>query len=258
MTRGHSEPPSSALFAVVPAAGHSRRMGRPKLLLPWGPHTVIEQVLTVLATTCNAIAVVIRPDDTALAERIGQWHRHTAPSPLVREDRGEGAASPSPLVGKGRGGRASAEESPKRSKTSSNSDCALHLVIPPTPPPDMRASVQHALNHVASHCHPSDRDAWLLVPADQPTLRPEWISALADARSGAPDGILVPTHSGRRGHPVLFPWPLAAEVPRLPADTGVNQLLRTFAARVREIPVPDPAVLTDLDTPDDYRRLRNP
>lgn len=36
--------------AVVLAAGSSRRMGRDKLTLPWGEHTVIEQVLASLQT----------------------------------------------------------------------------------------------------------------------------------------------------------------------------------------------------------------
>lgn len=34
--------------AVVPAAGASRRMGRPKLLLPWGTGTVIDATLAAL------------------------------------------------------------------------------------------------------------------------------------------------------------------------------------------------------------------
>lgn len=34
--------------AVILAAGRSRRMGRPKLVLPWGDRTVIEQVVNTL------------------------------------------------------------------------------------------------------------------------------------------------------------------------------------------------------------------
>ena len=36
------------IAAVVLAAGMSRRMGRDKLSLPWGQHTVIEQVISIL------------------------------------------------------------------------------------------------------------------------------------------------------------------------------------------------------------------
>ena len=55
------------LFAVVPAAGHSRRMGRPKLLLPLGASTVIARMLAVLARPeIEATFVVLRPDDEPL------------------------------------------------------------------------------------------------------------------------------------------------------------------------------------------------
>ena len=49
------------LFGVVPAAGHSRRMGRPKLLLPLGSSTVIARMLAVLnASAITATIVVVR------------------------------------------------------------------------------------------------------------------------------------------------------------------------------------------------------
>jgi molybdenum cofactor cytidylyltransferase len=38
----------STAFAIVPAAGHSTRMGRPKLALPLGGQTVIEHVIGAL------------------------------------------------------------------------------------------------------------------------------------------------------------------------------------------------------------------
>jgi molybdenum cofactor cytidylyltransferase len=60
----------SALGAVVLAAGHSRRMGRFKLLLPWQGGTVIGQVVTTLAQAgVDQILVVTgnRAEDVALA-----------------------------------------------------------------------------------------------------------------------------------------------------------------------------------------------
>lgn len=53
--------------AVVPAAGRSRRMGRPKLLLPWGETTVLGSLLGTLAAGGAApVVVVIRRQDEAL------------------------------------------------------------------------------------------------------------------------------------------------------------------------------------------------
>lgn len=48
-----------AIAAVVLAAGHSRRMGSPKLVLPWGNTTVISQVINVLRRTGIQEIVVV-------------------------------------------------------------------------------------------------------------------------------------------------------------------------------------------------------
>jgi molybdenum cofactor cytidylyltransferase len=64
-------PSSRKLFAVIPAAGLSRRMGQPKLLLPLGEKTVIRRLLDAL--DCPEIAarlVVLRRDDEALAAEV--------------------------------------------------------------------------------------------------------------------------------------------------------------------------------------------
>lgn len=55
------------LFALIPAAGRSRRMGTSKLLLPWQGTTVIEHLIhTLTRPDISAVAIVIRPDDHAL------------------------------------------------------------------------------------------------------------------------------------------------------------------------------------------------
>lgn len=56
-------------FAVVPAAGRSTRMGRPKLLMPWGGSTVIEHVLAAWrASRVQYVIATVHPDDQRLAE----------------------------------------------------------------------------------------------------------------------------------------------------------------------------------------------
>lgn len=58
---------SSRIFAVIPAAGLSRRMGRPKLLLTIGGRTVISRLLQILeAAGVTATVVVGRRDDADL------------------------------------------------------------------------------------------------------------------------------------------------------------------------------------------------
>jgi molybdenum cofactor cytidylyltransferase len=57
-------------FAIVPAAGRSERMGRPKLLLPVAGRLVIDHALTAWASSgvTNTI-VVVRAEDTDLLTR---------------------------------------------------------------------------------------------------------------------------------------------------------------------------------------------
>ena len=56
--------------AVVPAAGLSRRMGREKVLLPFGSSTILETVLSKLQTAgVGRVVVVVRPDLVEAAAR---------------------------------------------------------------------------------------------------------------------------------------------------------------------------------------------
>lgn len=58
-------------FAIVPAAGHSRRMGLPKLMLPWGDSTIVQHVLSAWrASSVDRIIAVVRRDDTALQKLV--------------------------------------------------------------------------------------------------------------------------------------------------------------------------------------------
>lgn len=53
--------------AVVPAAGASTRMGRPKLLLPFGESTVVGSLVAALrAGGASRIALVVAPEDEVL------------------------------------------------------------------------------------------------------------------------------------------------------------------------------------------------
>lgn len=60
-----------SLFAIVPAAGLSRRMGQPKLIMEIGGKTVIERLLTTLShPAIQETVVVVRQSDQALSRTI--------------------------------------------------------------------------------------------------------------------------------------------------------------------------------------------
>lgn len=129
----------------------------------------------------------------------------------------------------------------------------VSIAIADPPPPEMKDSIAAGLGYVSPAFDPSDTDVWLLAPADMPTLSTSTIDRLLSQYEPSAPAILVPVISGKRGHPVLFPWRLAAAVRDLSADEGVNALLRRSA--VIEIPCDGP-VESDLDTREDYERLR--
>lgn len=136
-----------------------------------------------------------------------------------------------------------------------------HVVVPPVGPAEMKDSVALGLAWIEARFAPPADAAWLLAPADMPLLSSQIIDTLLAAhqdnccagQAAAPLSILVPTSSGRRGHPVLFPWPLAAEVQKLAAGEGVNALFRRAA--VHQIECGAAATPADIDTPGDYQRV---
>jgi len=133
--------------------------------------------------------------------------------------------------------------------------CGIEPVIPVNSPAEMKISVAIGLDHIQQIYAPSKKDAWLLAPADLPELNLSVIDRLLDEHESDATSILVPTYEGRRGHPVIFPWRIAREVQSLRQDEGVNALLSKHP--VRKMEVSDASILEDLNTPEDYMRLRD-
>jgi 4-nitrophenyl phosphatase len=95
--------------------------------------------------------------------------------------------------------------------------------------------------------------AALFVLADQPGVTPEVIARLVERyrETGAP--IVVPTHRGRRGNPVLFGRSLFAELLQVEGDQGGRRLIAEHGDELEEVEVETEAIFADIDTADDYR-----
>jgi len=66
-----SAPASLSVGVVILAAGRSRRMGRPKLLLPWGSSSVLGHLITQWqALGARQIAVVCALDESAIVTEL--------------------------------------------------------------------------------------------------------------------------------------------------------------------------------------------
>jgi molybdenum cofactor cytidylyltransferase len=123
--------------------------------------------------------------------------------------------------------------------------------------PDMRATVQRGLDWLEDNKRPEAGDAFLLLPSDHPTLSKEPVELLLKSASNASSAsIWVPVHEGRRGHPALIAWKHVPGIRVWPCDQGLNSYLRAHASETVEVTCPGADILHDLDTPEDYERLR--
>ncbi|MFN0020655.1 MAG: NTP transferase domain-containing protein [Pirellulaceae bacterium] len=135
----------------------------------------------------------------------------------------------------------------------------VDIVTPPQQPPQMKDSVQYALMHIRENYAPTPDDSWLMAPADMPCLSTQVINSLLWHDDPNRRSILVPTIGGRRGHPILFPWTLAAEVCQLSDREGLNVLTQRHPCREISCDEFEPTITAfeDVDTPEDLRKFMN-
>jgi molybdenum cofactor cytidylyltransferase len=117
---------------------------------------------------------------------------------------------------------------------------------------EMLSSIQAGLATL-----PAATRAALLCLGDQPQILVETIKAVlaeavAEAQADGCQGILIPSYAMRRGHPILLPRRLWAEV--LTATADLRAVLAAHNAETRYVVVDTPTVLADLDTIEDYER----
>jgi len=107
--------------------------------------------------------------------------------------------------------------------------------------------------HSGVEAIPADRDI-LFWPVDHPFVLPSTIDALE--RAAASDALAVwfiPTYQGRGGHPVLWRASVRADILDLRSDAPLRSLLPEYGVQVLRLAVGDPGVVTNVDTPEEYR-----
>jgi molybdenum cofactor cytidylyltransferase len=127
-------------------------------------------------------------------------------------------------------------------------DRPVSLVANPQADCEMLQSVRCGLRAL-----PGDCEAVLLALGDQPGISSSLIDRMIGAFRASGPGIVVPSHDGRRGHPLLFAARFRDEVLTSYDDTGLRGLLQAHPEDVCELAVAAPEVLLDVDGPDDYR-----
>ena len=91
---------------------------------------------------------------------------------------------------------------------------------------------------------------YLVALGDMPFIRRTTIAAVRDALAGGAP-LAAPYFRARRGHPVGMSSAFYGELLRLKGDEGAKKLLAGHERDLVKVPVGDPGVLRDIDTPDD-------
>jgi molybdenum cofactor cytidylyltransferase len=114
----------------------------------------------------------------------------------------------------------------------------------------MASSLREGLSALDPQCA-----AALVILGDQPLVRPQTLLQIMAGyhRSGA--RIVIPSHQGKRGNPVLLSRSVFSEVMALEGDTGCRAIFANHLDAILRVEVEDPGILLDIDNQDDYDRL---
>jgi CTP:molybdopterin cytidylyltransferase MocA len=104
---------------------------------------------------------------------------------------------------------------------------------------------------------PEDVRAVLVWPVDHPLVTAADLTALADGAGGHPEAtVVLPSHGGRAGHPVLLRSSLFPSILALPPGAPLRDLVRSERPRTHFVERPTDGVLRDLDLPADLEAAR--
>jgi molybdenum cofactor cytidylyltransferase len=99
----------------------------------------------------------------------------------------------------------------------------------------------------------------MIMLTDQPRLKKQTLAALVERflelGEEGKDRILFPVFEGKRGNPAIFGQAFLEELTRLEGDVGGRALVRKYPAAILEVPVSDPAIHEDADTPEELAKL---
>ncbi|MCK4767495.1 MAG: nucleotidyltransferase family protein [Desulfobacula sp.] len=99
-------------------------------------------------------------------------------------------------------------------------------------------------------------DAAIFLLGDQPLVTAAIINRLIHAFETSTAPIIIPYCNGKRGNPVIIARPLFHRLKSLSADTGARALFDEFKKSILKVSIPDKAILVDVDTIDDYEKLK--
>lgn len=130
-----------------------------------------------------------------------------------------------------------------------------YLVVNPHPEQGQFSSMRIGLREVLNR----GRDAAMIMLVDRPAPKRETIRQLKHAFLDSPPNIwaVVPEFEGRHGHPFIVGREMIEAFLRAPAGSSARDVEHANQTHIRYLEVDDPLVVWNVDTPEDYERIRN-
>lgn len=128
------------------------------------------------------------------------------------------------------------------------------LVVNPDPDRGQFSSLQTGLQEVLGR----GRDAAMITLVDRPPVRTTTIETLQDAFARAVrhyKWAVVPEYQGKHGHPVLAARELIEAFLKAPDSSTARDIEHANQAHIEYLPVDDPFVTANIDTPQQYEAL---
>lgn len=214
------------IAVVILAAGESRRMGQPKALLPFPEFFASATGKSEHRPAAHREAASAQPK-TFLCHLIDVTRHPRATILRV-------------VVG------AHATEIRARAKLDAD-----ELVVNEEWRRGQLSSLQAAIRSLP----PEKTEGMLVCLVDHPLISAQLVSLLVDTFECDKHKIVIPTYRGKRGHPVIFPSALYAELLAAPENIGARAVVRAHAAEVVEVPVNEEGVIINLNDPETLRRF---
>jgi molybdenum cofactor cytidylyltransferase len=97
--------------------------------------------------------------------------------------------------------------------------------------------------------------SWAIALGDQPHLRMDTLWALLEFHAANTDAICQPEFDGHARHPVILPRTAFELLKQTPAG-NLRDFLKQISCPSVECRIPDSGLSLDMDTPEDYKRLK--
>ena len=127
------------------------------------------------------------------------------------------------------------------------------IVVNPNPERGQFSSLQIGLHEVLNR----GRDTAIITLVDRPPASSTTVQALRDAYEGAGKNswAVVPEYSGKHGHPFVAGREMIEALLQAPPTSTARDVEHKHQDHVLYLPLDDPFVAVNINTPDDYSAL---